>query len=103
MNKMIDKDKVVAEIESYINGFCDRNGYLEDAETNGIAYETLCDLKDSIDNLEVKEVIAEQECTCNEALNRIIGGNWNLLCPVNKLGLKTGDKVKVIIEAQKGE
>ena len=140
--KLIDKDAVVAEIKSYIDGFCDRNGYLEDAETNGIAYETLCDLKDSIDTLEEKEgvldeegktklmkkcvhkaykrgyhmgvlktisemnhkeVIAEQECTCNEPLNRIIGGSWNLLCPVNKLGLKNGDKVKIIIKAQKGE
>jgi len=55
------------------------------------------------ENIEVKELIAEQECVCNEALNRIIGGSWNLLCPVNKLGLKTDDKVKVIIEAQKGE
>lgn len=54
-------------------------------------------------NHNIKEVIAEQECTCNEPLNRIIGGSWNLLCPVNKLGLKNGDKVKVIIKAQKGE
>lgn len=59
MEQYIPKSAVVAEIESYINSFCDRNGYLEDTETNGIAYETLCDLKNSIDTLEVKEIYLE--------------------------------------------
>ena len=76
--KLIDKDKVVKAIKEY---------YFKD------------DLLRALNTFEVKEVIAEQECTCNEALNRIIGGSWNLLCPVNKLGLKTGDKVKIIIKA----
>ena len=56
MAKYIDKFAVMAEIESYINSFCDRNGNLEDIETNGLTYETLYDLKNSIDALEVKEV-----------------------------------------------
>ena len=56
MKQYIDKDAVVAEIESYKDNFCDRNGYLEDSETNGLAYDTLCELKDSINTLEVKEV-----------------------------------------------
>lgn len=59
MKQYIDKIDVVAEIESYINSFCDRNGHLENIETNGLAYETLCDLKNSIDTLEVKEVKEE--------------------------------------------
>ena len=54
--KLIDKDALVVEIKSYKNSFCDRNGYLEDRETNGLAYDTLCELEDSIDTLEVKEV-----------------------------------------------
>ena len=89
--KLIDKDALVKEIERRINEH--HSGYLV----------CLKDILSFLDTLEVKEVIAEQECICNEALNRIIGGSWNLLCPVNKLGLKNGDKVKVIIEAQKGE
>ena len=138
--KLIDKDKVVAEIERML-----QNEYACETSQEETGYHcALHELKYFIDNLEVKEevldeegktklmkkcvhkaykrgydmgvlktinemnhnikeVIAEQECTCNEALNRIIGGSWNLLCPVNKLGLKTGDKVEVIIKAQKGE
>lgn len=54
MTQYINKSVVMADIESYINSFCDRNGYLEDSETNGIAYETLCDLKNLIDTIEIK-------------------------------------------------
>ena len=61
MAHLIDKSALVAEIESYKNSFCDRNGYLEDRETNGLAYDTLCELEDSIDTLEVKEVDLEKE------------------------------------------
>ena len=61
MKQYIDKIDVVAEIESYINSFCDRNGNLEDIETNGLVYETLCDLKNSIDTLEVKNVDLNEE------------------------------------------
>lgn len=61
MKQYIDKAAVVAEIESYKNSFCDRNGYLENSETNGLAYDTLCELEDSIDTLGVKEVDLEKE------------------------------------------
>lgn len=102
--KLIDKDKIIAELEKLIEIYkkCPTRNNYEDGYKGGrlIGYE---DALYIINTLEVKDVIAEQECTCNEALNRIIGGSWNLLCPVNKLWLKTGDKVKVIIEAQKGE
>ena len=57
------KEAVVTEIESYKNSFCDRNGYLEDSEMNGLAYDTLCELEDSIDTLEVKEVDLDLEIT----------------------------------------
>ena len=98
--KLIDKDALVAEIERMLHETVNN--------TDGSPYYggragAFTAILSFINTLEVKEVIAEQECTCNEALNRIIGGSWNLLCPVNKLGLKTGDKVKVIIKAQKGE
>ncbi len=53
MTQYIDKDALMAEIESYKNSFCDRNGYLEDSETNGLTYDTLCELEDSISTLEV--------------------------------------------------
>ena len=61
MEQYIPKSALVEEIESYKNSFCDRNGYLEDSETNGLAYDTLCELEDSIDTLEVKEVDLEKE------------------------------------------
>ncbi len=60
MKHLIDKDKVIAEIESYKNSFCDRNGYLENSETNGLAYDTLCELENSIDSLEVMDDPYEQ-------------------------------------------
>ena len=56
MEQYIPKSKVIEEIKSYKDNFCDRNGYLEDVETNGLAYDTLCELENSIDTLEVKEV-----------------------------------------------
>ena len=56
MKQYIDKDALVALIKNYKDSFCDRNGYLEDSETNGLAYDTLCELENSIDSLEVKEV-----------------------------------------------
>ena len=61
MIQYIELAALLAVIESYKDNFCDRNGYLEDRETNGLAYDTLCDLEDSIDALEVKEVDLEKE------------------------------------------
>lgn len=60
MAQYIDKAAVMTEIESYKDSFCDRNGYLEDAETNGLAYDTLVDLETAIDALEIKEVDLEK-------------------------------------------
>ena len=60
MKRYIDKEALAALIKNYKDSFCDRNGYLEDCETNGLAYDTLCDLEDSIDSLEVKEMDLEK-------------------------------------------
>ena len=96
--KLIDKDTLVAEIKELED---EAKIYPSDF---GCGRLSICkELMNFLNTIEAKEVIAEQECICNEALNRIIGGSWNVICPVNKLGLKNGDKVKVIIEAQKGE
>ncbi len=102
MEQYISKSALVAEIDNMLNTK-EHTSHSDEVAFNSGRWKALKKVKDILDTLEVKEVIAEQECTCNEAFNRIIGGNWNLLCPVNKLGLKTGDKVKVIIKAQKGE
>lgn len=56
MAHYIDKDALVAEIKRLKNSFCDRNGYLENCETNGLAYDTLCEFEIFIDTLEVKEI-----------------------------------------------
>lgn len=98
MEEYIKKIDVLAEIKRRYEFHKERNR-MEDSAIQDVLYGIL----NFINTLEVKEVVAEQECICNEALNRIIGGSWNVICPVNKLGLKNGDKVKVIIEAQKGE
>lgn len=66
--KLIDKSAVIAEIKGYKDSFCDRNGYLEDNETNGLAYDTLCELEDSIDTLGVKEVNLEKEIETLDSL-----------------------------------
>ena len=97
--KLIDKDALISLIKKIYN---DDYKFLPSDLVESVQ-DFKDDLLTTLDTLEIKEVIAEQECTCNEALNRIIGDTWNLLCPVNKLGLKTGDKVKITIKAQKGE
>lgn len=45
-----------------------------------------------------KNVIAEQKCTCVQVMHRLVGGSWNLACPIDKLGLGSGDMVKVKVE-----
>ena len=44
-----------------------------------------------------KSVLASQEMTCIQVAHRLIGSSWNLACPTDKIGLKSNDKVKVII------
>lgn len=45
----------------------------------------------------IKSVLASQEMTCIQVAHRLIGSSWNLACPTDKIGLKSNDKVKVII------
>jgi hypothetical protein len=101
--KLIDKDKVDEIL---------RNLWKEDDGHNPehrICYnKALQEVQCEIDTLEAKEVVTEQEGICNGILNRIIGDNWNLVIPLDKVGLKHGDKVKISIikeqcKAQKGE
>ena len=55
-----------------------------------------------LDTLKVKKVVAEQEGICNGMLNTIIGDTtWNLKIPLDKAGLKHGDKVKIFITKEK--
>ena len=94
MKQYIDKAAVVAEI----------NKRIIDASINNIGQQRVWaynDAKDIIDTLEVKEVVAEQEGVCNNIFNRIIGDNWNLSIPLDKAGLKHGDKVKIFITKEK--
>ncbi len=94
MVQYIDKSAVVAEI----------NKRIIDAPINNIGHQRVWaynDVKDIIDSLEVKEVVAEQEGVCNNIFNRIIGDNWNLSIPLDKAGLKHGDKVKIFITKEK--
>lgn len=93
MAHLIDKDRIVAEIKRI------------EHETN---YKTFTDevlgkrwtcnqIKSFINTLETKEVVAEQEGTCNGILNTIIGKTWHIKIPLDKAGLKHGDKVKIFI------
>ena len=43
------------------------------------------------------KIVIEEEGTCNKILNRIVGKNWNLICPVYKMNVNNGEKVKIRI------
>lgn len=55
----ITKSAVIAEIKAYKDSLCDRNGNLENVESNSAVYDTLSDLEKSIDDLEVVDPYAE--------------------------------------------
>ena len=93
MKQYIDKDALVALIKKIYN---EDYKFLPSDIVEGIQ-----DFKDdvlrNIDDLEVKEVVAEQEGTCNGILNIIIGKTWHIKIPLDKAGLKHGDRVKIFI------
>ena len=63
MEHLIDKDKLVAEIEKIRNEYSDssdRNGNFDELENQG-AHRALDDLESFLDTLEVKEVDLEKE------------------------------------------
>ena len=104
MVQYIDKSALVAEIKS-------KRKYAQTLGDNAInssmqqfydgMKQSCVDILSFIDTLEVKEVVAEQEGVCNNIFNRIIGDNWNLSIPLDKAGLKHGDKVKIFITKEK--
>lgn len=104
MVQYINKSAVVAEINKLIKK---NEVYLDDNPSDLIrfqktsAYSVLNNVLHFIDNLEVKEVLAEQEGICNGIFNRIVGDNWNLSIPLNTVGLKHGNKVKIFIVKEK--
>ena len=104
MTQYIDKDAVVAKIKELIRA---NELYLSEHATDAVrfqktsAYSVLNDLLHSLDTLEVKEAVAEQECIYNGIFNRIIGDNWNISIPLGKTGLKHGDKVEIFITKRK--
>jgi len=94
--KLINKDALVAEIENIeADAICqyksDKSRYAE----GGL--DVIHRIKHLLDTLEVKDVVVEQEGVCNSIFNRIIGDNWNLSIPLDKVGLKHGDKVKIFV------
>lgn len=94
--KLIDKDKVVAKIERLKSIYSDNENIHHVAR-----YNLLVNILSFLDTLEVKDVVAEQEGICNGILNTIIGDTWHVKIPLNKVGLKHGNKVKIFIT--KGE
>ena len=84
--KLIDKDTVVAEIKKRC----------KEAEFE-IQCATYRQILSFLNTLEVKDVVAEQKGICYGIFNRIIGNNWNLSIPLDKVGLKHGDKVKIFV------
>ena len=96
----IDKSELVKEIEKRIKKLKDLHfdtvtGYA--GEISGL--ERLLSL---LNTLETKEVVAEQEGICNGILNTIVGDTtWHLKIPLDKAGLKHGDKVKIFITKEK--
>lgn len=93
MTQYIDKSALVAEIERIENEL-----YYETFTDEVLGKRWTCNqIKSFINTLETKEVVAEQEGTCNGILNTIIGKTWHIKIPLDKAGFKHGDKVKIFI------
>lgn len=92
MAQYINKDALIVEIRKRKNLNVLNEG----------AFEEDIDILSFLDTLEVKEVVAEQKGICNGILNTIVGDTtWNIKIPLNKVGLKHGDKVKIFIIKEK--
>jgi len=105
MKELIDKVAVVAEIKRLIQA---NELYLSEPKTDEIrfqkvgAYSVLNDLLHFLDTLEVEKVVAEQGGICSGIFNTIIGDTtWHIKIPLDKVGLKNGDKVKMFITKEK--
>lgn len=100
MEQYIPKSAVVTEIENI------ESSALCEYKSNKSMYaegslDVVHRVKHFLDTIEVKEFVAEQEGICNGIFNRIIGNNCNLSIPLDKVGLKHGDKVKIFITKEK--
>ncbi len=96
MEQYINKAAVVAEVNSLQETTMDKNQNFLSSYHEGI-FDGLSLIKSFLDTIEGKGVIAGQECICNGVFNKIIGSSWNLTIPLDKVGLKHGDKVEVLI------
>lgn len=94
MKELIDKAEVVVKIKKLRQKAMKLYGFSQ----FNTAYNNVLE---SIDTLEVKDVVAEQEGICNGILNTIIGDTWHIIIPLNKAELKHGDKVKIFITKEK--
>ncbi len=103
MTHYIDKSAVVAEIEKIIADETEsiksfeHSKNVSEVQRSNARMGVLMHIRSLLDTIEVKEVISEQEGLCNGIFNRIIGNTWNLVIPIDKVGLKHGDKVKILI------
>ena len=103
MKELIDKSAVIAEIERMIELL--KSNESEGGVIHHLASEMFIkeyeDILSFLDTLEVKDAVAEQEGICNGILNTIIGDTWHIKIPLNNVGLKHGDKVKIFITKEK--
>ena len=102
MEQYIKKSAVLAEIRKYKNNAEAYLKYHHNRNDKSVyAFEqeklAMCELLSFLNTLEGNGVIAGQECICNGVFNKIIGSTWNLTIPLDKVGLKHGDKVEVLI------
>lgn len=92
MEEYIKKSAVVTEIDRIKKEECPTDTY--EGRCKLLWFEQFLSF---LNTIEGKEVIAGQECICNGVFNKIIGSSWNLTIPLDKVGLKHGDKVEVLI------
>ena len=103
MGQYIDKSELVKEIKRQILAI-DTIPKTTETQISVLSGNKviLTKLLSFLNTLETKEVVAEQEGICNGILNTIIGDTtWHLKIPLDKAGLKHGDKVKIFITKEK--
>ena len=102
MKELVDKAALVAEIERRIILLENNSDGIISMLTSGMFVNEYKDLLSFLDTLEVEKVVAEQKGTCIGMLNTIIGdATWHVKIPLDKAGLKNGDKVKMFITKEK--
>ena len=97
MKELIDKSEIVTWIKRRIILLENNSDGIISTLASGMFVNEYKDLLSFLDTLKGKEVIAGKEGVCNGVFNKIIGDSWNLTIPLDKVGLKHDDKVKVLI------